>query len=133
MLVPADLIVTVGISRQHGLAESVVVCLEENHHLGLEPLQILRVQPEHRALAIDGVYDGPRQRQEQDLLAFQFELAILPGRLPVFLFDGHQQYAGLNLHEVVAPPVDHAKLQALDVLIRRHQHLLAEADLCRWA
>ena len=56
---------------------------------------------------------GPRQRHEQHLLALQFELAILPRRLPVFLFHGHQQHAGLNLHQIVAPPVDHPELQAL--------------------
>src|ERR1039458_6300583 len=47
------------------------------------------------------------------------------------VFHRHQQHAGFNLHQVVAPPVHHPELQAGDLLIGRYQHLFAEADFGR--
>src|SRR5450432_2285324 len=43
--VPQHLIVRVGMPRQHGLAERVVVTLDQNQHLGLQQSQVLAESP----------------------------------------------------------------------------------------
>src|SRR2546427_429601 len=63
---PLDLVVAVGISGVHRLAERVVISLHQNEHLGLQLFQVRGRLPIQRALRIDGMHDGPRQREKVD-------------------------------------------------------------------
>src|SRR5579883_2034801 len=69
--VPDELIVTVRVAGKHVLVEAIVIALEKDEDLGLAALEVGCGQAEKGAVAVDGMHDGPGQREEGDLFALQ--------------------------------------------------------------
>ncbi len=89
------------------------------------------VLPQQRAVFIDGVHHRPGERQKHHFFAFQLEQRIGAPRQAILHLHSHEHHARLYIHEVVLAAIDHAELQAGDVLVCRHQHVFAEPDARR--
>ena len=83
---PEQFIVTVGVSGMDCLAECVVVPLDEDQEFRLDAFQVRGCFAGKRALSVDGVNNGPGQRQELNDRALQRERVIGPLKLALDAF-----------------------------------------------
>src|SRR6185295_5542765 len=111
-----------------GLAERIVVALDKNEKFRLKPFHICGGLAIQWTVGINRVDDSPGERKIVHTIAFQSQPVVASCKRSSRPIHGHEQNAGVEFHQHVRPEIYDSKLKARAVLVRRHQHLVAESD-----